>query len=70
MTILNVLELCRYVSCSSLYGSRVTSVANRPKFKVRAIHVVRGFDFCELEFTRFTRFFNFEILSLEGYQVQ
>jgi hypothetical protein len=41
-------------------------VANRPKFKVRAIHVVRGFDLCELGFTRF---FNLEILSLEGYQV-
>jgi len=66
VNILNVLELFRCVSCSSSYGSRMTGVANRPEFNVQAVHVVRGFDFYELGFTRY---FNWEILSLEGYQV-
>jgi len=44
----------------------MTGVANRPEFNVQAVHVVRGFDFYELGFTRY---FNWEILSLEGYQV-
>jgi hypothetical protein len=63
VNILKVLELFSCVSCSDLDGSRVTSIAPRPKFKVRAVHVVRGFDFCELGFTRF--FFNLSRLSVK-----